>query len=330
MNGDETMPRAPRNRTLDLAPAAVAALAKRLLAPAPGRRLSRGAIVDRVICADFFAVAPSLPEGFADLLVLDPPYNLDRDFHGARFRRMGDDAYRAYLESWLPLALRALKPEGSVYLCCDWRCTAAAYAVMAAHLRVRNRITWQREKGRAAARNWKNACEDIWFATRGDDYYFDAAAVRLRRRVRAPYREGGRPKDWEETPEGGFRMTAPGTVWDDISVPYWSMPENTDHPTQKPEKLLAKLVLASCPPGGVVFDPFLGSGTTAVVARKLGRHFCGVERDREYGAWALARLDRARRDPAIQGYAGGVFWERNSSREQSRERAAAARPGRPA
>ena len=94
------------------------------------------------------------------------------------------------------------------------------------------------------------------------------------------------------------------------------MPENTDHPTQKPEKLYAKLVLASTKPGDKIFDPFLGSGTTAVVAQKLGRSYCGVEINREYCHWAVKRLMNAIGDNTIQGYVDGVFWERNSIGDQ--------------
>ena len=119
---------------------------------------------------------------------------------------------------------------------------------------------------------------------------------------------------------GKFRLTYPSNFWDDISVPYWSMPENTDHPTQKPEKLLAKLILASCPPGGFVFDPFSGSGTTLVTAKKLGRHFCGIEQNKEYCCWSLERLNRAETNPEIQGYTDGVFWERNSFSAQKKKR----------
>ena len=85
--------------------------------------------------------------------------------------------------------------------------------------------------------------EDIWFATKGRDYIFNADAVKIRRKVVAPYTKDGMPKDWEKTENGNFRNTYPSNFWDDISVPYWSMPENTAHPTQKPEKLLAKLIL---------------------------------------------------------------------------------------
>ena len=90
------------------------------------------------------------------------------------------------------------------------------------------------------------------------------------------------------------------------------MAENTAHPAQKSEKLLAKLLLASSNAGDMVFDPFLGSGSTSVVAAKLGRHWCGIEREKRYCAWAEYRLQRARTDKTIQGFADGIFYERNA------------------
>ena len=208
---------------------------------------------------------------------------------------------------------KKLKASGSLYMCGDWRCTASLQRAIEKELVLLNRITWQREKGRGARANWKNAMEDIWFAVRNPaDYYFDVSAVMQKRRVLAPYRVDGKPKDWEECAGGNFRRTYPSNFWDDISVPFWSMPENTNHPTQKPEKLYAKLILASCPKGGVVFDPFLGSGTASVVAKKLGRHYCGIELNEEYCLWAEKRLALADSDASIQGYEDGVFWERNA------------------
>ena len=135
-------------------------------------------------------------------------------------------------------------------MCCDWKSTSAIYQVLSEYTIVKNRITWQREKGRGAKTNWKNAMEDIWFGVLNEkNYFFDVDSVMQKRKVFAPYKVDGTPKDWEETEEGNFRMTYPSNFWDDISVPYWSMSENTDHPTQKPEKLIAKLILASCPKG---------------------------------------------------------------------------------
>ena len=160
--------------------------------------------------------------------------------------------------------------------------------------------------------NWKNNTEDIWFCTKSDKYYFDVEAVKLKRRVLAPYKVDGEPKDWRREKEGNYRLTHPSNIWTDLTVPFWSMPENTDHPAQKPEKLIAKLILASSRKGDFVFDPFLGSGTTAVVAEKLSRHWCGVEINVEYLCWALKRIIASRENSTIQGYADGIFWERNS------------------
>ena len=97
------------------------------------------------------------------------------------------------------------------------------------------------------------------------------------------------------------------------------MPENTAHPTQKPEKLMAKLILASSRPGDVVLDPFAGAGTTAVTAKKLNRVYVGIEQNELYCAWAQKRLELAEEDNSIQGYADGVFWERNTAALQKRK-----------
>ena len=261
-----------------------------------------------LIHGDLFDVLPTLPDGFANLIIVDPPYNLTRNFGDKKFTVVSPQQYEEYLRGWFSLLCDKLAPDGTLYMCGD-----SMQRVIEERLTILNRITWQREKGRGAAHNWKNSMEDIWFAVKNPkDYYFDVEAVKVRRRVLAPYREEGRPKDWEETSEGRFRTTFPSNFWDDISVPFWSMPENTDHPTQKPEKLIAKLILASSREGDVVFDPFLGSGTTAVAAKKLGRRYCGIELHLDYCLLAAKRLLLADQDKTIQGYAEGVFWERHS------------------
>lgn len=314
---EEVRERAPRNRTITLNDSE-RELYKSRLAFAT-KKMGVEEIINKTFNNDLFEVIDLFPEKSVDLMIIDPPYNLDKDFGGYRFSKSDNNKYIDYLESWFPKVVRLLKPDGSLYICGDWRCTAALYQVVSENLIVRNRITWQREKGRGAKRNWKNCTEDIWFATVSDDYYFDVDSVKMKRRVIAPYRENGRPKGWIETEDGNFRLTYPSNFWDDITVPYWSMPENTDHPTQKPEKLIAKLILASCPKDGLVFDPFLGSGTTSVVAKKLGRKYCGIEINTEYCCIAEKRLALAEYDKRIQGYSDGVFWERNTLGYQKRE-----------
>jgi site-specific DNA-methyltransferase (adenine-specific) len=271
-----------------------------------------------IIQGDCMTIALQLPTAFVDLLVLDPPYNLTKMFNGDRFVARSVESYTAWLEAVVVALKPTLKPQATIYICGDWLTSASIFAVAAAHFTVRNRITWEREKGRGAKSNWKNASEDIWFCTNGANYTFNVEAVKLRRRVRAPYRDAeGRPKDWQETSEGSFRDTHPANFWNDITIPFWSMPENTEHPTQKSEKLIAKLMLASSNPGDLVFDPFLGSGTTAVVASKLGRSCLGIEQNTDYCLLAAKRLEMAVVTPTIQGFGDGVFWERNAKRPKS-------------
>ena len=267
---------------------------------------------DCTVLGDAFLAISKIQDGSIDLLVVDPPYNMNKTFHGKKFKKTGVEQYEEYTKKWLLALIPKLKPTASVYVCCDWESSIVIGKVLSEYLIVRNRITWQREKGRGARSNWKNSMEDVFFATVGDKYTFNLNAVKQRKKVLAPYKENGEPKDWEQTEQGKFRDTCPSNFWDDISVPYWSMAENTAHPTQKPEKLIAKLILASTNKGDVVLDPFAGSLTTSVVAKKLGRKYIGIEQNPLYCAWGEFRLEKAQTYKSIQGYEDGVFWERHS------------------
>ncbi len=315
-----------RNRTLTLEESEIPFLKNKLLSLEDLRSENKGnpvsieTFLNRTINADVMEAFFLLPDEFADLIIVDPPYNLTKNFGGRVFNARSENDYDEYLSLWFPLVCKKLKPNGSLYICGDWKCTSSLQRAVEKELTVLNRITWQREKGRGAKFNWKNSMEDIWFAVKNpNDYYFDVEAVKMKRKVIAPYKENGKPKDWNEGEDGNFRLTYPGNFWDDISIPFWSMPENTDHPTQKPEKLYAKLILASSRPGDIVFDPFLGSGTASVVAKKLGRHYVGIEQNEEYCLWAEKRLICAESDKEIQGYKDGVFWERNSLSGQKKK-----------
>lgn len=317
MNEPNEKARAPRNRTITLS-ADEMTFYRRSLLKLSGL-VEPQDIENRTINQDLFNILDWLPVSLVDLLFIDPPYNLTRSFNATTFRERSIEEYRVWFELWFPKLLRTLKPTASVYICGDWRSSAAIHLVVEKYLIVRNRITWEREKGRGANTNWKNCSEDIWFCTVSKEYTFNVDAVKLKRRVIAPYIDSeGNPKDWERTEKGDYRLTYPSNIWTDLTVPFWSMPENTDHPTQKPEKLLAKIILASSKPGDLVLDPFLGSGTTSVVAKKLGRRYVGIELDSTYCCLAEKRLAMAEYDKTIQGYADGVFWERNSLQDQKR------------
>lgn len=310
--------KADRNKTIDMTVEEGREYLERCITVS--EKVTLDTVLDRTILGDTFETLRLLPEKSIDLLIVDPPYNLDKNFNGKKFKKTSDEMYEEYTESWISLAIPLLKDNATIYVCCDWQSSPAIGMVLKRHFNVQNRITWQREKGRGALSNWKNGMEDIWFATNSKKYTFNVEDVKIRRKVIAPYKVDGKPKDWEETEQGNFRNTYPSNFWDDISIPYWSMPENTAHPTQKPEKLLAKLILASSNPGDVILDPFLGSGSTSVTAKKLGRHYIGVEQNDQYCVWAEKRLEMAEADATIQGYADGVFWERNTNALQQKYR----------
>ena len=301
--------RAPRNRTITLTEAEKNKLLKDIV---HSTDFLFEVPINKIIKGDIFEAYKLIPKESVDLLFLDPPYNLSKQFHNNSFNKTSEENYTKWFSSWFDPLLPTLKNTASVYICGEWQTSVSIYQAIKDKLIIRNRITWEREKGRGAKTNYKNSHEDIWFATKSDKYKFNLDAVKLKRRVIAPYRVNGKPKDWDEGDDGNFRLTHPGNLWTDISIPFWSMPENTDHPTQKPEKLIAKLILASTDEGDVVFDPFVGSGTTAVVAKKLNRNFYALELSEEYICLANKRLMLAEKDKSIQGYHDGVFWERNT------------------
>lgn len=308
--------KAGRNKTIDLSVEEGKSYLDRCISISKPTDLQ--SVVNKTILGDTFSILPLLPTKFVDLLIADPPYNLDKNFNGKKFKKTSDEMYEEYTESWIKSVLPLLKEDATIYVCCDWQSSPTIGKVLKKYFYIQNRITWQREKGRGALSNWKNGMEDIWFATVSKHYTFNVDKVKVRRKVIAPYKVDGKPKDWEETAEGNFRNTYPSNFWDDISIPYWSMPENTAHPTQKPEKLIAKLILASSNPESIVLDPFLGSGTTSVTAKKLGRHYIGIEENEQYCIWAEKRLEMADNDTSIQGYTDGVFWERNTNALQKK------------
>lgn len=303
--------RSPRNQTLVIYENEIDNLMGQMISL--NTLVNYNEIENKLIYQDLFSCIDFLPNAFIDLAIIDPPYNLNKKFGNNKFSKTSAESYEEWLESWITRLKRCLKNTASVYVCCDWQSSISVQSVLEKHFIVRNRITWEREKGRGANTNWKNCSEDIWFCTVSNDYFFNVEAVKLKKKVIAPYRNSsGEPKDWEETVNGNYRLTHPSNLWTDISIPFWSMPENTDHPTQKPEKLIAKLILASSKLGDFVFDPFFGSGTTCVVAKKLNRKFSGVEQEPEYCQMAIKRLNFAEVNKTIQGYQNGVFWERNS------------------
>ena len=181
------MIRAPLNRTLTLSDEEFERYRRSLQRlESPSNVVSVDQICDRLFCQDLFSALPFLPDACVDLLFADPPYNLTKTFNNHRIKKTSLDQYTEWLDSWLSKTVRLLKPTASVYICGDWESSAAIHRIGEKYFIPRNRITWEREKGRGAKANWKKCSEDIWFFTVSDDYYFDVEAVMLKRQVIAP------------------------------------------------------------------------------------------------------------------------------------------------
>src|SRR5215212_4726057 len=179
--------RAPRNRTTVVDPGETERLRKRISTSA-----SAVGTPNTIICADAAVVLLKLESQSFDLLFADPPYNLTKQFGTEKFKSTSIDAYEEWLDSWLGLCVPLLKSTASVYICGDWRSSAAIQRVGSKYFKLQNRITWEREKGRGAKANWKNAAEDIWFFTVSDNYTFNLDDVKLKRKVVAPYTSNGK------------------------------------------------------------------------------------------------------------------------------------------
>jgi site-specific DNA-methyltransferase (adenine-specific) len=302
------------NRTLEVQEKEISSLENSFLHPG-----KKGDIKNKIGLGSYVDFLDDIKDNSVDLLFLDPPYNLSKNFNGFEFKKSSVEEYTEYLDEILENINPKLSNNSTIYICGDWKTSISIFNSASKIFHVRNRITWEREKGRGAKSNWKNCSEDIWFCTKSNDYTFNVDEVKQRRNVIAPYRnQDGTTRDWSETKEGNFRDSFPSNLWKDITIPFWSMPENTIHPTQKSEKLVAKLILASTNKNDFVFDPFLGSGTTNVVAKKLNRNFFGTEINKEYCLYAQKRLELAESAKDIQGYHDGVFWDRNTLSAQKK------------
>ena len=265
-------------------------------------------ITNKTICGNTIELIKWIPNSSVNLIVVDPPYNLTKKYNKKSFSSKNESDYENWLENWISECKRILKPNGSMYVCTDWKSSISIFKILKKYFQVNNRITWAREKGRGSDKNWKNNIEDIYFVSKSKEYFFDSHAVKIKKRVIAPYRDDkGQSRDWFEEKSVKYRLTHHSNIWTDLTVPYWSMPENTDHPTQKPEKLIAKLILASSKKGDLIFDPFLGSGTTSVVAKKLDRKYIGIELDEVFASIAEKRLHMVDKNKNIQGYNGKHF-----------------------
>jgi site-specific DNA-methyltransferase (adenine-specific) len=244
---------------------------------------------NRVFCEDALDGAARIPDKSIDLVIADPPYGLGKDY-GNDSDKLDAVDYLAWMERWIDLMLPKLKDNGSLYIFLTWRYSPEVFVMLKQRMTMINEIIWDRRVPSmgGSTRRFSSVHDTIGFFAKSKDYYFEVDAVRI------PYDA--------ETKKARSRSIFVGAKWLEIGYnpkDLWSVsrlhrehPERADHPTQKPLEIVERMVKASCPPGGVVLDPFMGSGTTAVAARRCGRDFVGFELNSSYCELVAARLAR--------------------------------------
>lgn len=189
--------RSKRNKTIDFTlEEASPELLNQIIQPTDNLQT----ISNKIINGDSFKVMTKLSPHQVDLALIDPPYNLNKQYDGLSFKKMSTSQYQAYTQKWIDLLKPLLKENASIYVFSDWATSMALAPILEKNFTIQNRITWQREKGRGSLKNWKNGMEDIWFLTANpSDYTFNVDQVKQRRQVVAPYRQDGVAKDWQAT-----------------------------------------------------------------------------------------------------------------------------------
>ena len=237
------------------------------------------------------ALQTVVPNGSADLIFCDPPYNIGKDFNGRRDKWQSDEEYLAWCYQWITLCIAKLKPSGSFYLMAATQNMPFLDIFVRKHLTILSRIVWSYDSsGVQAKRYFGSLYEPILHCVRDqDDYTFNADDILVEAKTGATRKLIDYRKP---VPTPYSTMKVPGNVWTIPRVRY-RMPEYEEHPTQKPITLLERIVLASSNPGDVILDPFAGTFTSGFVARKHGRRFIGVEIEEAYVKIGLRRLGLA-------------------------------------
>lgn len=247
------------------------------------------ALQDKVLNEDALPGIARLPRNSIDLVVSDPPYCLGKDY-GNDSDKLDPEKYLAWSRQWIDAVIPKLKPTGSLYVFLTWRYSPEIFCYLKKKLIMLNEIIWDRRVPSmgGSTRRFSSVHDNIGFFAKSKDYYFDIDSVRI------PYDQA--------TKKARSRSIFVGSKW--LEVGYnpkdvWSVSrlhrihsEREAHPTQKPLELIERMIKASCPPGGVVLDPFMGSGTTAVAAHRLKRNFIGFEINSAYCEIIRQRLSK--------------------------------------
>lgn len=249
-----------------------------------------------LFCGDSIAWLATLAPASVDLIFADPPYNIKK----AEWDNFeSHESYVTWSRRWVELGVRALKPTGSLYICGFSEILADIKAAVMPEFRSCRWLVWHYRNKANLGNDWGRSHESILHLRKGPQFTMNIENVRIPygahtlkypqhpQALTSQFGQGkARESDWTPNPAGA----KPKDVFD-IPTTCNGMGEKTAHPTQKPEELLRKIVLASSNSGELIVDPFSGSGTTCVVAEQLGRRWLGCDANATYNEWAIERLN---------------------------------------
>ncbi|MDR0448983.1 MAG: site-specific DNA-methyltransferase [Rickettsiales bacterium] len=236
-----------------------------------------------------------IPDKSVDLIVTDPPYCLGKDY-GNDSDKKDPEEYLEWTYRWIDAVIPKLKENGCLYIFLTWRYSPEIFSYIKKKMIMLNEIVWDRRVPSmgGSTRSFSSVHDTIGFFAKSKNHYFDLDSIRV------PYDE--------ETKKARTRSIFVGKKWLELGhnpKDLWSVsrlhrqdPEREEHPTQKPLEIIDRMVLASCPRGGLVLDPFMGSGTTAISCIKNGRNYVGFELNAEYCDTIKDRIEDTKNNSA--------------------------------
>lgn len=231
-----------------------------------------------ILTGDALELLRGIESASADVIIADPPYNLGKDY-GNNHDIRGFEEYLHFSEAWLKESHRVLASHGTLYVFMGFRFISYLYDILDQKLCMffNSWITWHYTQGMGRTKGFSPRHDDVLMFTKTGNFKFNLDTVRVPQKY---YRE-----------RNNMMGANPGDVWT-FSHVHYSNPEREDHPTQKPEALIARMVLASSDEGDLVIDPFFGSGTTLRVCQVLNRRCLGIELNPEYADRTRRRLEK--------------------------------------
>ena len=227
-------------------------------------------------CGDAIELFKDIPDNSIDLIVADPPYNLGKDY-GNNHDILGFEEYLDFSRKWISEAKRTLSENGTIYIFMGVRFISYLYDILDREqgLFFNSWVIWHYTQGLGKTKGFSPRHDDILVFNKSKNFKFNLDDVRVPQKY---YRK-----------RNNMRGANPGDVWT-FSHVHYSNPNRQNHPTQKPEGLIERIILASSDKGDVVLDPFAGSGTTLRVCQQLNRQCIGFELNPEYVELVKTRL----------------------------------------